>query len=39
MIKKDLGGTSETIATLTNRDVENEFLNLNFSHWIRLFPF
>ena len=33
--KGDLGGTSETITTLTNGDVENKFLDLNVPHWVR----
>jgi hypothetical protein len=34
---ENLGGSGETISTLTDGDVEDELLNLNLPHWIRKF--
>jgi hypothetical protein len=35
--RKNLGGPGETITTLTNGDVEDELLDLDFPHWVTQF--
>lgn len=37
-MKEYLGGPGETITALTNRDVEDKLLDLDFSHGVIQFP-